>query len=63
MQLLSVHPITHLNSNINHICFITTANEIKAQTITVINESNALFLWAKRGHPHPTGPSLLSFSK
>jgi len=58
-----VYPITHLNFDINHICFITSANETKAQIIIVINESSALFLWAKRGQPHPTGPSLLSFSK
>lgn len=50
-------------SDINHICFITMANEIKAQTIIVINDSDALFLWVKRGQPHPTSPSLLSFSK
>lgn len=52
------YPITHLTSDINHICFITMVDEIKAQTIIVINDSDALFLRVQKGHTSSNWPIL-----
>lgn len=51
-----VYP-THLTSDMNHICYITTANKIKAQTM-MINDSDALFLRVKRGATSSNRPIL-----